>query len=82
MDDKLKMFEQKHGQEIKLDLKDKQTHECLSKVNKLFNSTNVYLMLLSLTCENHIITVPCKQCLLNTAVEFEELGSLLRELAD
>jgi len=81
MTDKLKMFEQKHGEEIKLDLKDKKVHEGLSKFNKLFSSTNVYMTLLSLSVQNHVILIPCKTCLLNTALEFEEMGSLLRELA-
>lgn len=82
MNDKLKMFEQKHGEEIKLNLKDGRVRERNNRLNELSASTFSYLLVLGLSVENGVWIIPCKQCLLNTAVEFEEIGSLLRELAD
>jgi len=34
------------------------------------------------TVKNGIVTLPCRQCVLDNALQFEDMGRLLRELAD
>lgn len=72
----------KHGHEFKLDLSDAKVYETLQRITQLQRQGTLYLALVALTNVKNIYTVPCKQCLLDTALQFEEIGSLIRELAE
>lgn len=80
--DKLKIFKPEHGKELHLDLKDKKTVEKLNRIANLQNAATLYLYLITLSHKEHKYHVPCIQCLKDTAMQFEEIGSLLRKLCD
>lgn len=75
-------FKPEHGHEFKLDLRDPKVLNALQKINGLQREATIHLALFALSNQNNVYTVPCKQCWLNTALQFEEVGSLIRELAE
>lgn len=75
-------FKSEHGHEFKLDIRDPKVLNTLQNINGLQNEATLYLALVAATNQNHVYTVPCKQCWLDSALQFEEVGSLLRELAE
>ncbi len=80
--DKLKIFKPEHGKEMVWDLRNKATVEKLYRITDLQNEATLYLYAVCGTLKDHKYHIPCKQCLKDTALQFEEIGSLLRELVD
>lgn len=80
--DKLKIFKPEHGKEMLWDCRNDKVIEKLAKISELQNAATMYLYAITLTHKDHKYHIPCVQCLKDTAMQYEEIGSLLRELCD
>ncbi len=70
-----------HGEKLTIDADDPNTRECLSRLVRLHDDATRYLQVLILQLGfKRKSTLPCKQCLRDTALQFKDVGSLLEEL--
>ncbi len=73
----------KHGQELIIDCDNAKTKDALKRLSQCQREASIYLLAVFVTIDkDNKMTVPCKQCFLDTALQFEEIGSLIRELCD
>lgn len=82
MNDKLDALKPKHGKELKFDMRIEKNLEIVKRIGTLNNGCNAYFTLLILASGKYDLVIPCKQCWNDTALEFEEIASLMRELVD
>ncbi len=72
----------KHGEKLNIDCNKAKVRDALAKIIVNQNEAVKYLFLLCAAIESNKLIIPCKQCFLDIASQFEEIGSLIRELAD
>lgn len=73
----------KHDKGFIIDLNEAKAKDAMKKLTFLQVSASMYLAAILATLNsNNKVSIPCKRCLLDVALEFEEIGSLIRELVD
>lgn len=72
----------KHGEKLVLHCKDKETIDIVKRISANKIEGEAFFTLLCFVSEPGKDIVVCRQCFLDTAMQYEEIGSLMRELAD
>ncbi len=72
-----------HGEKLTIDLHNRQQNECLHSIDDLASETTEFLLNLMIAIVKYDkFELPCRKCLLDTALKFRDIGSLLEELAN
>jgi len=82
MSDKLSCLKPEHGVQFNINLAKASTRDALKRMVDLQNEAGIYLYILGMSRNGNIVTVPCKQCFMDAALQYEEVASLMRELAN
>lgn len=78
---KINDLKPKHGVPVTINI-DNRGLEIIDRIGNLYTSSSTYLAAMVLSHQNGKIKLPCVQCVKDTALEFEEIGLLLRELVE
>lgn len=82
MNDKLSCLKPEHGVQFNINLEKANIQDALKRIVALQNEAGLYLFMLGMSRQGNTITIPCKQCFLDAALQYEEVGALMRELVN